>query len=188
MAIETNTTIVSECPRFSAEIFIFLPSSWYGVMFWDVNNADKTLFFFFFYCLHRTKDFSPSCTSLAVRKPGVHKKIGGDGTRTDDTNWPRGYSMPYVVMLNHKTRGVGWDVVGNHCSVVDMGQQVIRNYTVRHLVCIFLCHNYYHYFPFPFCPIKLSLTQSTIFIYLFIRLFVCSPPFFSPFLSPSPPG
>lgn len=47
MAIETNTTIVSECPRFSAEIFIFLPSSWYGVMFWDVNNADKTLLFFF---------------------------------------------------------------------------------------------------------------------------------------------
>lgn len=48
-----------------------------------------------------------------------------------------------------------------------MGQQVIRNYIVHHLVCIFLCRNYYHYFPFPFCPTKLSLTQPTIFIYLF---------------------
>lgn len=48
MAIVTNTTILSECPGFSAEIFILLPSSWYSAMFWtwDVNNADKTLIFF----------------------------------------------------------------------------------------------------------------------------------------------
>jgi len=35
-----------------------------------------------------------------------HKELGGDGTRTANQNWPKGYSIPYNIMMNNKTRRV----------------------------------------------------------------------------------
>jgi len=35
----------------------------------------------------------------------VHNKLGGDTAGTADPNWPKGYSMPYDVMLSNKKLG-----------------------------------------------------------------------------------
>ncbi|KAK4806257.1 hypothetical protein QYF61_013401 [Mycteria americana] len=40
----------------------------------------------------------------------VPKKLGGDTARTADPNWPKGYSIPYGVMLSIETGGVGQGV------------------------------------------------------------------------------
>ncbi|KAK4828177.1 hypothetical protein QYF61_024426, partial [Mycteria americana] len=55
----------------------------------------------------------PSCSegpktehSIRVRRLEVHKKLGGDTARTADPNWPKGYSIPYDVMLNKKLGGL----------------------------------------------------------------------------------
>ena len=50
-------------------------------------------------CLDQVKDFSASPAQPARRLEG-HKKLGGDTARTADTNWPKGYSIPYDVMLS----------------------------------------------------------------------------------------
>jgi len=42
-----------------------------------------------------------------VRKRGVHGKLGGDTARIADPNWPKGYGIPYYVMLSMETGGVG---------------------------------------------------------------------------------
>ena len=36
---------------------------------------------------------------------GVRKKFGGGTARTDNSNWPKGYSIPYDVMLSNKSLG-----------------------------------------------------------------------------------
>ena len=35
----------------------------------------------------------------------VHRKLGGDTAGTADPNWPKGYPIPYDIMLSNKTRG-----------------------------------------------------------------------------------
>ncbi|KAK4817730.1 hypothetical protein QYF61_026530 [Mycteria americana] len=45
----------------------------------------------------------------------VHKKLGGDTARTADPNWPKGYSIPYGVMLNIETGG-SW-LGGSNCCL-----------------------------------------------------------------------
>ncbi|KAK4827635.1 hypothetical protein QYF61_019845 [Mycteria americana] len=40
-------------------------------------------------------------------KMEVQEKLGGDTARTADPNWPKGYSIPYGVMLSIETGGVG---------------------------------------------------------------------------------
>ncbi|KAK4825374.1 hypothetical protein QYF61_027127 [Mycteria americana] len=37
----------------------------------------------------------------------VHKKLGGDTAKIVDPDWPKGYSIPYDVMLSIETGGVG---------------------------------------------------------------------------------
>ena len=46
-----------------------------------------------------------SCFSHHPTRLGVHKKLGGDTARTADPNWPKGYSMPYGVMLSNINLG-----------------------------------------------------------------------------------
>lgn len=37
----------------------------------------------------------------------MYKKMGEDTARTADSNWPKGHSIPYGIMLNNKTGKVG---------------------------------------------------------------------------------
>ncbi|KAK4829016.1 hypothetical protein QYF61_001791, partial [Mycteria americana] len=45
----------------------------------------------------------------------VHKKLGGGTARTADPNWPKGYSIPYGVMLGIETGG-SWPGTSDGCS------------------------------------------------------------------------
>ncbi|KAK4831831.1 hypothetical protein QYF61_019589, partial [Mycteria americana] len=45
----------------------------------------------------------------------VHKKLGGGTARTADPNWPKGYSIPYDVMLSIETGG-SWPGGSDRCS------------------------------------------------------------------------
>ncbi|KAK4828920.1 hypothetical protein QYF61_001541 [Mycteria americana] len=56
-----------------------------------------------------------SHTTGTARRLEVHKKLGGDTARTADPKWPKGYSIPYDVMLNKKTGG-SWLGEQGHCS------------------------------------------------------------------------
>lgn len=62
--------------------------------------------------VHIVKDFSASHTVLPVERLGVHRKLGGDTTRTAGLDWTKGYSILFGVMLNSKTEGIVWGLVG----------------------------------------------------------------------------
>ena len=47
-------------------------------------------------------------------KVNFHKKLGEDTAGTAAPNWPKGYSIPYDVMLSMQLEEVGWK--GNCCS------------------------------------------------------------------------
>ena len=79
-------------------------------MFWICaeNSVDNTgMFLLLLSSAYSVKAFSASHTIPPVRRLGVHKKLGGDTAGTADPNWPKGYSIPYDVMLNIKLGGVG---------------------------------------------------------------------------------
>ena len=42
-------------------------------------------------------------TAPPARRLGMHKKLGGDTAGTADPNWPKGYPIPYVVVLSNKS-------------------------------------------------------------------------------------
>lgn len=44
----------------------------------------------------------------------MHKKLGVDTASTADLDWSKEYSIPYDIMLNIQTWGVGRGG-GNHC-------------------------------------------------------------------------
>jgi len=46
------------------------------------------------------RTFLDSRAALAARGLQVHKKLGGDKTRTADLNRPQGYSLPYDHMMS----------------------------------------------------------------------------------------
>ncbi|XP_054677944.1 DNA-directed RNA polymerases I and III subunit RPAC1 isoform X3 [Grus americana] len=46
------------------------------------------------------KDFSASHTALPMRRRGTPKKLGRNTAGTADPNWPKGYSIPYGIMLS----------------------------------------------------------------------------------------
>jgi len=48
--------------------------------------------------------FSFSCCP-ATKRLGVHKELGGDRTRTAETNWPKVYSILSGVRWNNNTGG-----------------------------------------------------------------------------------
>ena len=72
-------------------------------MFWVQyeKNVDNTLMLSVVakQCLDQVKDFSASRAQPARRLEG-HKKLGGDTARTADPNWPKGYSIPWDVLLS----------------------------------------------------------------------------------------
>jgi len=47
------------------------------------------------------KDFSASHAAPWAGRLGEHKKLGRDTSKTADSNWPKGYSIPYDVMLSN---------------------------------------------------------------------------------------
>jgi len=51
-------------------------------------------------CLYRVKAFSASHITPPASGLGVHKKLGVDTAGTANPNWPKGYSIPYDVMLS----------------------------------------------------------------------------------------
>lgn len=63
-----------------------------------------------------------------MRRPGVHKQVGGDSTRTADPNWQKGYPIPHGIRQNNKhgasgqvgccCSGTGWAVVGWWWAIV----------------------------------------------------------------------
>lgn len=45
----------------------------------------------------------------------MHKKLGGNATKTAGLNWPEGYPIPYSVKMSNKYRG-SWPGEGCHGS------------------------------------------------------------------------
>lgn len=54
----------------------------------------------------------------------MHKKLGGDTARIADPNWPKGYSVPYDIMLNNKT-GESWPGGGGSTARGRAGHQPV---------------------------------------------------------------
>jgi len=50
--------------------------------------------------LDRVKASSASHTTLSARRLDLHKKLGGDTAGTADPNRPKGFSVPYDVMVS----------------------------------------------------------------------------------------
>lgn len=59
-------------------------------------SIEVFLVFCVFFSLHS------SCTESRL---GVHKKLGGDTTRTADRNWPKGYFLPNDIVISSKSLG-----------------------------------------------------------------------------------
>ncbi|KAK4825531.1 LOW QUALITY PROTEIN: hypothetical protein QYF61_000108 [Mycteria americana] len=60
----------------------------------------------------------------------VHKKLGGGTAKIVDPNWPKGYSIPYDVMLSIETGGVGqgaavaaWGLAGHRSNPQGSGDE-----------------------------------------------------------------
>lgn len=92
---------------------------------------------------------------------GVWKEPGGNAARTADPDCPKGCPVPGGVLLNYKTGGAGrgsW-----HCS--GTGWVTVSGWWATALSVIHFV--YLYYFPFIFCPIKLSLSQATSITFFF---------------------
>lgn len=58
----------------------------------------------------------------------MHKELGGDRLSSTDPERPKGYSIPYSIMMNNKTGeggqgsdcspGTGWTSVSGWCTIV----------------------------------------------------------------------
>lgn len=97
-------------------------------------------------CSQQVKDISFSHLT-ARAEAGVHQKLGGDRTKTGDPTWPKGYPIPYGIMLNHKTRE---NLLGGLLLLADWlgnGQLVLSNYILHYLF-----HVFFFFFPL-FFPI-----------------------------------
>lgn len=82
------------CPGFCWDSVKFLPSSLYSVVFWiQEENADNTPFFFFQLALLGTDPQSRTFQFPLPCQEEVLQKLGGSRARTDELNWPKGYSL-----------------------------------------------------------------------------------------------
>jgi len=133
--------------------------------------------------LYRAKDvyFFSFLYSPASEGRGDPKEMWGDRIRTSDLNWTKGYSIPYDITWKESLKkeglhqadcccsGTGWALVGRWwaCALL-----VIYIYTY-----IYICHNYYPFFPLFLFSILLSS------FHLNLRVLLCCFSF-SPF-SPS---
>lgn len=91
---------------------------------------------------------------LLVNRLGMHKKLGGDTVRRANPKWPKEYSVPYDIMLKHKTEescleGCNW-------ALVSLWQAIVFCITLTRLHPLLLC-----VCVLPLSPIviKLSLFQ-----------------------------
>ena len=50
--------------------------------------------------LNRVMACSASHPTPPTSRLGVHKKLRGNTAGTADSNWPKGYSMPYDILLS----------------------------------------------------------------------------------------
>lgn len=78
--------------------------------FWDKNNVDDINMSELLLVTACTE--SRIFQLLMQGGLGVHKKMGGDRTRTAGPNCPNVCPTPYNIVLNNKTEGVGWEVRG----------------------------------------------------------------------------
>ncbi|KAK4819224.1 hypothetical protein QYF61_027054 [Mycteria americana] len=74
----------------------------------------------------------PGCTWWVMREGGefrwVHKKLGGGTARTADPNCPKGYSIPYGVMLSIETGG-SW--LGGRGRCLGMGWASVSGWSLQ---------------------------------------------------------
>lgn len=86
-------------------------------------------------------------------------ELGGGRARTADPSRPEGCPKPHGTVLNGNWTVRGEGLTGRyHC----LGSGWAASNCIVHQ----LFRMFYHHFPFLFCPIKMSLTQSMNF-YLF---------------------
>lgn len=88
-------------------------------------------------CLHSVKDFSVSHAALPARRLGVHKKLGGDRTRTANPIWPKDYCIPYDIMLKNKKGGT-WQWEKDHCSSMSGWTSVSRRWAITLCITCFV--------------------------------------------------
>lgn len=94
---------------------------------------------------------------LPARKLGLHNNLEGDKGRTTDPLWLKGYFLFFIICWTIKLGRVGcWFPA--HCSGT---QQRRSSCIVHHMISIIS----YHYFPFLFCPVKLSSSEPTRFFF-----------------------
>ena len=92
-------------------------------------------------------------------------KLGGDKARAADSNWPKGYSMPYDGTFSIEAGGVGWgqrSLFGDGLSIVN---RVVSNCMVYHLFCIYYYYYYYYYLFFAFLLNCLYLNSQVFFTF-----------------------
>ena len=85
---------------------------------------------------------------------GQHKDLGEHKMGTVDLNWPKGYFTSYNITVINKTGGVLAGGLQLLRVWLGIGQKVVSNCTVHHLLYILFYHYYYIYF----FPIKLYLS------------------------------
>lgn len=82
----------------------FLCSGSPYIAFWifDENSGDSTPMFLVtaLQCLHGAKDFSAFNTAPPARRLRVHRELGGDRTRADQTD--QRYPISFDIMLSNK--------------------------------------------------------------------------------------
>lgn len=118
----------------------------------------------FSYCwvvLQRAKDFSTSSTVLPERRLGVHNELGGDRTRTVETEWPEGCPIPYHAEQWNWGSCMGQAAAG--WGLAEYHWRVVSDCILHHLFCMFFYDDYYFFFLF--CSSKLSLTQPLSFVF-----------------------
>lgn len=119
-----------------------------------------------------------------VNKLGVHKKLGGNTTRTADMHWPKKYSITYNVMVNKESWGI-WprraaiaQGLAGHCLAG--GEQWDCESLAFHYYYYYYYHYYYlfDWFSFifaPFFPFLLNCPYLSLWV-IALYPFFCSPP------------
>lgn len=93
---------------------------------------------------------------------GVHRNLEGDIDRTTDPKWLKGYSLFLTIRCHAEQLNWGELAAGFQPTAWALLGQWSAEEEQLHCSSLVLC-NFYHYFPFLFCPVKLSLSKSISF-------------------------
>ena len=124
---------------------IMLISHWYFSCCWAVLTLGQGLFGFSYY--------------PASEEAGDAHAAGKEHSQD---NWPKLAKGIFYTMSRHAEQenwgelARGWQLLLR--GWLGFGQWVVSNCFLHDLFCIFFYH--YYYFPFLFCPIKLSVSHS----------------------------